>query len=274
MTREQLIASMRQSSSFLCVGLDTDFDKLPASFQRAADPLFEYNKIIIDATKDLCVAYKLNLAFYESQGLAGWRSLEKTLAYLPDSHFKIADGKRGDIGNTSRMYAKAFFETLNFDAVTVVPYMGEDSVRPFLEYKGKWVILLALTSNPGSRDFQFEQFQHGEPLYQKVIKKATEWGTPDNMMFVVGATHPGQFKVIRSIVPDYFLLAPGIGAQGGDLQLVARYGMNKDIGLLVNASRSILFATSTGDYAAAARSAAMGMQESMKKVLGEGPVRR
>jgi len=231
------------------------------------DPVFEFNKAIIDATKDLCVAYKPNLAFYEALGSKGWESLRKTLEYIPDEHFTIADAKRGDIGNTSRLYAQAFFGEMGFDAVTVAPYMGVDSVKPFLEFEGKWVILLALTSNKGSQDFQFDRQENGQPLYEKVMRKAQEWGTPGNLMYVVGATHPEKFKEIREIAPEHFLLVPGVGAQGGDLEALTRHGANADVGLLVNSSRGIIFAGEGEDFAEKARSAAQALQTSMAALL-------
>ena len=257
MTREELVAQIRQKRSFLCVGLDTEPEKIPVHLLRTDDPVFEFNKVIIDATKDLCVAYKPNLAFYEAMGPKGWTSLEKTLAYIPSEHFTIADAKRGDIGNTSRLYAKAFFETLDFDAVTVAPYMGSDSVTPFLGFPGKWVILLGLTSNTGSSDFQLQPMSDGDPLYSKVIRKAGEWGDPGNLMFVVGATHPSLLTEVRALAPDHFFLVPGVGAQGGDLQAVMQYGMNADCGLLVNSSRGIIYAGSGENFGQKAREAAM-----------------
>ena len=231
------------------------------------DPVFEFNKQIIDATKDLCVSYKPNLAFYESRGVKGWQSLEKTMEYIPEEHFTIADAKRGDIGNTSRMYAKAFFEELNFDSVTVAPYMGIDSVQPFLEFENKWVILLALTSNKGSNDFQFTAQDGGIPLYEKVLRTAQTWGTPEQLMFVVGATHPEKFEEIRRIAPDHFLLVPGVGAQGGDLQKLSEYGLNDVCGLLVNSSRGIIFASEGEDFAEQARASALKMQQGMEGIL-------
>ncbi|HHM21609.1 MAG TPA: orotidine-5'-phosphate decarboxylase, partial [Bacteroidetes bacterium] len=231
------------------------------------DPVFEFNRQIIEATADLCVAYKPNMAFYETRGAAGWSSLEKTLALIPGHIFTIADAKRGDIGNTSRQYAKAFFESLGFDAVTVAPYMGEDSVAPFLQFDNKWVILLALTSNKGSRDFQFIKDEGGRPLFEKVMTTAQKWGTPDNLMFVTGATHPEKFKEIRLTAPDHFLLVPGIGAQGGDLQAVCRHGLNDRVGLLINSSRSIIYAGDGEDFALKARQAALHIQQQMEQVL-------
>jgi orotidine-5'-phosphate decarboxylase len=267
MTREQLTAQIRQKQSFLCVGLDADYSRLPEHLLRTDDPIFEFNKQIIDATQDLCVAYKPNLAFYEARGAAGWESLRKTLDYIPDTHFTIADAKRGDIGNTSRLYAQAFFGELGFDAVTVAPYMGVDSVKPFLEFEGKWVILLALTSNKGSQDFQFGQQENGQPLYEKVMRQAQTWGHPGNLMFVVGATHPEKFAEIRSIAPEHFLLVPGVGAQGGDLEAVAQHGSNQDVGLLVNSSRGIIFAGGGTDFATAARQSAQRLQQQMASLI-------
>lgn len=242
MTRKTLVEQINKKGTYLCVGLDTDLSRVPKHLLSAEDPVFEFNKQIIDATKDHCVAYKPNIAFYEALGAKGWESLEKTLDYIPNDIFTIADAKRGDIGNTSSLYAKAFFETLNFDAVTVAPYMGIDSVAPFLEFENKWVILLALTSNKGSQDFQMTTQENGQPLYEKVMRTAMTWGTPDNLMFVVGATHPERMEDIRRIAPDHFLLVPGVGAQGGDLGKLSEYGLNKDAGLLVNSSRGIIYA--------------------------------
>lgn len=272
MTRQELFQQIQEKNSFLCVGLDPDLQRLPKHLLGADDPIFEFNKVIIDHTKDLCVAYKPNLAFYESLGTKGWAALEKTLDYIPDSHFTIADAKRGDIGNTSRLYAKAFFEHFNFDAVTVAPYMGEDSVMPFLEFDNKWVILLGLTSNKGSRNFQFNEQTNGEPLYINVLQEATQWGTPDNLMFVIGATHPQQFEKIRKIVPDHFLLVPGIGAQGGDLAAVSEYGQNDLCGLLVNSSRGIIFAGDGPDFGEKAAASAKNLQTQMKLVLNQAEI--
>jgi len=268
MTRQELYRQIRNKQSYLCVGLDADITRIPGHLRKAADPVFEFNRQLIDATSDLCVAYKPNLAFYEAQGAAGWRSLERTLEYIPDEHFVIADAKRGDIGNTSRLYARAFFERLDVDAVTVAPYMGEDSVAPFLGFPGKWVILLALTSNQGSGDFQLTAQEGGEPLYEKVMHRAMSWGGPDELMFVVGATHPAKFREIRRIAPEHFLLVPGIGAQGGDLAAVSRYGRNAELGLLVNSSRGIIYAGSGEDFAEEARRAAEVLQREMAQVLG------
>lgn len=267
MTRQQLYEHIQQKQSFLCVGLDTDLEKLPPHLLAHSDPIFEFNRQIIDATQAYCVGYKLNTAFYESLGKKGWEALEKTLDYIPETHFSIADAKRGDIGNTSRMYAKAFFQTLDFDAITVAPYMGEDSVTPFLAFANKWVILLALTSNRGSKDFQMTEQEDARPLFEKVLRKAQNWGTADQLMFVVGATHPEQFAQIRAVVPDHFLLVPGVGEQGGDLQQIARYGMNEQCGLLVNSSRAIIYAGKGADFAEAAAKAAQKVQLEMAQLL-------
>ncbi|HAA00127.1 MAG TPA: orotidine-5'-phosphate decarboxylase [Flavobacteriales bacterium] len=274
MNRNELITQIRRKGSFLCVGLDTDPQKLPALFAKDEDAVFNFNKAIIDATHDLCVAYKPNTAFYESLGVSGWIALEKTIDYLntkyPD-HFTIADAKRGDIGNTSAMYAKAFLDKMNFDSVTVAPYMGEDSVTPFLGKEGKWVILLALTSNKGALDLQTLNVgpadQVEEKLFERVLKVSGQWGNASNMMYVVGATQASMLERIRQIVPDHFLLVPGVGAQGGSLEDVARFGMNKDCGLLVNASRSILYASSGSDFAEKAREEALNMQQQMAALL-------
>lgn len=264
MTRADLFQQIQQKNSCLCVGLDTDINRLPKHLLSYKDPVFEFNKRIIDATKDLCVAYKPNIAFYEALGAKGWESLAKTLDYIPDTHFTIADAKRGDIGNTSSLYARAFFDTLNFDAVTVAPYMGEDSVKPFLEFKDKWVILLSLTSNKGSQDFQFTKQEGGQPLYEKVMRTAMTWGNADQLMFVIGATHPEKFEEIRAIAPDNFLLVPGVGAQGGDLQGVLKYGSNEMGGLLINSSRGIIYAGNGIGFAGKAQLAALRMQLQMR----------
>lgn len=263
MNRAALIAQIRRKKSFLCVGLDTEWSKIPAHLLETEDPIFEFNKAIIDATRDLCVAYKPNLAFYEAHGPQGWQSLQKTIAHIGEEHFTIADAKRGDIGNTSRLYAQTFFETYTFDSVTVAPYMGADSVQPFLDFPNKWVILLALTSNEGSSDFQLGLQDQSMPLYEKVMRKAMNWGNPENLMFVVGATHPDKFADIRRIAPDHFLLVPGVGTQGGDLEALCKFGLNADIGLLVNASRGIIYAGTGLDFAEKARSAAMEIQQQM-----------
>ncbi|WP_462220266.1 orotidine-5'-phosphate decarboxylase [Ferruginibacter sp.] len=273
MTRKQLVEQIQQKKSYLCVGLDTDITKIPKHLQSHPDAIFEFNKAIIDATKDICVSYKINTAFYEALGLKGWQAMEQTVNYIPTEHLKIADAKRGDIGNTSSQYAKAFFETLNFDAITVAPYMGEDSIRPFLEYENKWTIVLGLTSNAGSKDFEqlrlvSEDTNHGgEFLYEKVLKKVSNWGNKDNLMFVVGATKASGLEKIREIIPDNFLLVPGVGFQGGSLKDVSKYGMNKDCGLLVNASRAIIFASEKEDFAAEARVIAQQYQNEMAGYL-------
>jgi orotidine-5'-phosphate decarboxylase len=262
MNRLQLIQQIEQKRSYLCVGLDTDITKIPKHLRSHPNAVFEFNKQIIDATKDLCVTYKINTAFYEALGLKGWEALEQTVNYIPKDIFTIADAKRGDIGNTSAQYAKAFFETLNFDAITVAPYMGEDSVKPFLEYENKWTIVLGLTSNTGSKDF--EQQKIGEEfLYERVLRKVSEWGTPDNLMFVIGATKAKDLEEIRKIIPEHFLLVPGVGTQGGSLEDVSKYGMNKDCGLLVNASRAIIFAGEKEDFAQEARKIAQQYQKEM-----------
>lgn len=266
MTRRELIEQIHAKQSFLCIGLDPDWDKLPPHLLDYDDPVLEFNKSIIEATHDLCVAYKPNLAFFEALGPKGWQTLARTMECVPSGIFTIADAKRGDIGNTSRLYAKAFFEQFNFDAVTVAPYMGRDSVAPFLDFSGKWAIVLALTSNAGSADFQFTPQENGAPLYDKVIRTAQQWGSPDNLMFVVGATHPEQLAVIRATAPGHFLLVPGVGAQGGDLAEVCRYGMTDEVGLLINASRAILYAGSGRDFAERAREAALALQQEMTQV--------
>ena len=266
MNRQQLINEIFTKKTFLCVGLDTDINKIPAHLKNEDDPIFAFNKAIIDATAPYCVAYKPNLAFYECYGLKGMVAFEKTIKYLKENHpnhFIIADAKRGDIGNTSKMYAQTFFEEYNLDSVTVAPYMGEDSVKPFLEYDGKWVILLALTSNKGSHDFQLTEDKQGERLFEKVLKKSQEWGTTENLMYVVGATQGKMFEDIRRIAPEHFLLVPGVGAQGGSLQEVCKYGMTKDCGLLVNSSRGIIYASADTDFAKIAAVKAKELQEEM-----------
>ncbi len=274
MNREQLIGLIRQKKSFLCVGLDSDLEKIPQHLRNTADPVFEFNRQIIDATLPYAVAYKPNLAFYESRGIAGLSSLYKTMDYLEsfrDQCFTIADAKRGDIGNTSSQYAKAFFGKHNsgfdFDAITVAPYMGEDSVKPFLEFEGKWVILLALTSNKGAFNFQLSEDRDGEKLFSRVLSTAKNWGNPGNTMYVVGATRAEMLAEVRKIVPDHFLLVPGVGAQGGSLGEVAKYGLNKDCGLLVNASRSIIFASDGTDFSEKAADEARAMQLEMAELL-------
>ena len=270
MTREELIKQIRTKQSFLCVGLDTDIKKIPQHLLQADDPIFEFNKAIIDATAPYSVAYKPNLAFYESLGVKGLLAFERTVAYLNENYpeqFIIADAKRGDIGNTSQMYARTFFETYNLDALTVAPYMGEDSVTPFLAYEGKWAILLALTSNKGSHDFQLMQDAQGTRLFEHVLTKSQTWGNADNMMYVVGATQDEAFKDIRRHAPNHFLLVPGIGAQGGSLHDVCQYGMNKDCGLLVNSSRGIIYASNGVDFAQVAAEKAREVQEEMAREL-------
>lgn len=268
--RQQLIQSIRSRDSFLCVGLDTDLKKIPACLQSDPDAVFVFNRAIIDATAPYCVAYKPNLAFYESAGIKGWDALERTVRYIRThypEHFIIADAKRGDIGNTSAMYARTFFEELDVDSLTVAPYMGHDSVTPFLTYEGRWVILLALTSNPGSADFQMTTGPDGELLFERVLRVSQQWAGPDRMMYVVGATQGALFERVRRIVPQHFLLVPGVGAQGGSLEAVCRYGMNADCGLLVNSSRGIIYADSSEHYAEAAAEQARLLQEQMAALL-------
>lgn len=270
MNKQQLIENIRQKQSFLCVGLDTDIKKIPAHLLGEEDPIFAFNKAIIDATAPYCVAYKPNLAFYESMGVKGWLAFDKTVKYLREHYpeqFIIADAKRGDIGNTSAMYARTFFEECELDAVTVAPYMGADSVTPFLGYEGKWVILLALTSNKGSQDFQLTEDRDGEKLFQKVLRKSQEWADDSQMMYVVGATQGQAFEEIRKIVPNHFLLVPGIGAQGGSLSEVCKYGMTRDCGLIVNSSRAIIYADGTENFADVAAEKAQEVQQEMKKEL-------
>jgi len=275
MTRTELYENIKKKKSFLCIGLDTDLKKIPKYLHKSSDPIFEFNKQIIDATHDLCVAYKPNIAFYESIGSAGWESLEKTADYLKNFKdiFTIADAKRGDIGNTSSMYAQAFFGSMDFDSITVAPYMGDDSVTPFLQYEGKWVILLALTSNNGANDFQLSSLSSrrgvgGEvKLFEDVLRISQQWGNADNMMYVVGATRAEILSDVRKIVREHFLLVPGVGAQGGSLQEVAKYGMTKECGLLVNSSRNIIYASDKEDFALKAREEAMKMQKEMASLL-------
>ena len=285
MNRYQLIKQIKEKGSYLCVGLDTDITKIPAHIRGNSNAIFEFNKAMIDATKEHCVAYKINTAFYEALGVKGWEAMEQTASYIPATHLKIADAKRGDIGNTSSQYAKAFFETLNFDAITVAPYMGEDSIRPFLEYENKWTIVLGLTSNAGAQDFEMlhiDVHRHEElpkyypslpdeitshRLYETVITKVAQWGTPDNLMFVAGATQASELSNIRKIIPDNFLLVPGIGAQGGSLREVSSHGLNKDCGLLVNASRAIIYASGKEDFNEAARKIAQEYQNEMRNYL-------
>jgi len=269
MTKKELIKQIRNKKSFLCIGLDVDLNKIPKHLLEKDDPIFEFNKAIIDATHHLAVAYKPNTAFYEAYGIKGWKSLEKTINYLNNNYpeiFTIADAKRGDIGNTSTMYAKAFFEDLQFDSVTVAPYMGSDSVEPFLAFKDKFTILLALTSNKGGLDFQGLQ-SDDKKVYEHVLKTALTWKNADNLMFVVGATKAEYFKNIRNIVPNHFLLVPGIGAQGGNLQDVCKYGLTDDIGLLINSSRSIIYASNGIDFAEKAKKSALFLQQEMELLL-------
>jgi orotidine-5'-phosphate decarboxylase len=282
MTRHQLVEQIFRKRSYLCVGLDTDIAKIPRHLLPGADPVFQFNKQIIDATKDLCVSYKINTAFYEATGVKGWESLERTVNYIPQEHFKIADAKRGDIGNTSSQYAKAFFETLNFDAVTVAPYMGEDSVKPFLEYNDKWAIVLGLTSNAGAKDFELQRFdtktdlldegihieKHGTKfLYEMVLEKVSRWGSTNNLMFVVGATQADEFANIRQLTPEHFYLVPGVGAQGGSLKEISEKAMTKDGGILVNTSRAILYASDKENFADEARVIAKQYQSEMASYL-------
>ncbi len=272
MNRKQLTEQIFAKKSFLCVGLDTDTKKMPAHLLSKEEPIFEFNKAIIDATAPYCVAYKPNLAFYEAFGIKGMIAFEKTIKYLNENHpdhFVIADAKRGDIGNTSAMYARTFFEEYDIDALTVAPYMGEDSVTPFLTYKNKWVILLALTSNKGSHDFQLTEDKNGERLFEKVLRKSQEWGNDENMMYVVGATQGEMFKDIRKVAPNHFLLVPGVGAQGGSLQEVCKYSITKDCGLLVNSSRGIIYASNGEDFAEAAAQKAKALQEEMAAELAK-----
>jgi len=270
LSRQQLIQQIKQKKTFLCVGLDPDIDKIPAFLKEYPDPIFEFNKRIIDATHDLCIAYKPNAAFYEKHGIKGWQSLVATSKYLPKDCLNIIDAKRGDIGNTSDMYAKAFFDEassgMNFDAITVAPYMGIDSVTSYLTYPDKWVILLALTSSIGSKDFQYLQTSHGY-LYEEVIKKANTWAGADRIMYVVGATKSLEYVDIRKIAPDHFLLVPGVGAQGGNMEEVCKYGMNKDCGLIVNSARGIIYASNGEDFADAARAEALKIQKQMQSEL-------
>lgn len=269
MTTQKLVQQIHKKKSFLCIGLDVDLTKIPPHFLKSEDPIFEFNKAIIDATCDLCVAYKPNIAFYEAHGLKGWESLQKTINYLNENHpeiFTIADAKRGDIGNTSTMYAKAFLKDLNFDSVTVAPYMGKDSVEPFLAFENKFAILLALTSNEGAFDFQTKNVE-GKELYKTVIETSKTWKNSERLMYVAGATKAEYFTEIRNIIPDSFILVPGVGAQGGSLQEVCKYGMNDKIGLLINSSRGIIYASNGNDFAEKAREEALKMQQEMKVIL-------
>jgi len=267
MTRSELIEQIKKKQSYLCVGLDTDLEKIPQHLLKYKDPVFEFNKQIIDATHRFAVAYKPNIAFYEALGASGWESLKKTVEYIPKECFTIADAKRGDIGNTSTLYAKAFFQQMDFDSVTVAPYMGEDSVKPFLAFKNKWVILLAHTSNPGSADFQLIESKDGKRLYEEVILKSQQWGTPDNLMYVVGATRADKIAEIRKLAQEYFFLVPGVGAQGGDMKAVSQLGMNNTCGLLVNSARAIIYASAGEDFAEAAGEEARKVKEEMAPFL-------
>lgn len=282
MTRPELVAQIFSKKTYLCVGLDTDVSKLPKHLQERPNAIFQFNKAIIDATKDFCVGYKINTAFYEAEGLKGWEAMEETVNYIPSTHFKIADAKRGDIGNTSTQYAKAFFETMNFDAITVAPYMGEDSIKPFLEYKNKWTIVLGLTSNTGAKDFELQKIVKQEEnlvegvhtvhtsshyLYETVLQTAATWGTEENLMFVIGATNPHEFSNIRNLTPNHFYLVPGVGAQGGSLKEISEKALIKDCGLLVNASRAIIYVSSGEDFAEAAGKAAKEYADEMKQYL-------
>ncbi len=267
MTRSELFSQIQQKSSFLCVGLDPDLEKIPAHLRSEPDPIFSFCKAIIEETTDFAVAYKPNIAFFEALGAKGWETLAKVAEIMPKEVFTIADAKRGDIGNTSKLYAKAFFESMDFDSVTVAPYMGKDSVTPFLEFENKWVILLALTSNIGSLDFQLIADQNGKPLYQSVIEKSQEWSSPENLMYVVGATRGELIGEVRKVAPENFFLVPGVGAQGGSLSDVARFGMNSTCGLLVNSSRGIIYASGEKDFAKAARREAQLLQVEMKSLL-------
>lgn len=270
MNRQELVKQIKEKRSFLCVGLDSDIKKLPACLKDSDDAIFEFNKAIIDATAPYTVAYKPNLAFYEAFGVKGWISFEKTVKYIKEKYpeiFIIADAKRGDIGNTSALYARSFFEEMKVDSLTVAPYMGEDSVKPFLAYEDTWLILLALTSNPGSHDFQLTKDEEGTMLFEKVLATSREWGSKENMMYVVGATQGKSFENVRRIVPEHFLLVPGVGAQGGSLEEVCKYGMNSDCGLLVNASRAIIFADSSENFAAVAAEKARDYQQQMEREL-------
>ena len=266
MTRQQLIHQIKEKKNYLCIGLDTDLTKIPEHLRSSPNAVVEFNKAIIDATKNFCVCYKINTAFYEAMGIKGWQALEETVQYIPQTHFTIADAKRGDIGNTSAQYAKTFFEVYNFDAVTVAPYMGEDSIRPFLDYNDKWTIVLGLTSNKGARDFELQKAGN-DYVYEVVLKTVKQWGTPENLMFVIGATQAQQLQNIRGILPEHFLLVPGVGFQGGSLSEVSKYGLNKDAGLLVNVSRAIIYASEDEDFAKEAAVIASQYAEEMKVCL-------
>jgi orotidine-5'-phosphate decarboxylase len=267
MTRAQLVEQIRLKKSYLCVGLDTDPEKIPKHLLKEPNAVFTFNQAIIDATLDLCVSYKINTAFYEAMGGKGWEAMEKTVRYIPDTHFKIADAKRGDIGNTSTQYAKAFLEQLPFDAITIAPYMGEDSVKPFLVYPGKWGIVLGLTSNKGADDFERQTLSSGGPLYETVLKTVSSWGSPDNLMFVIGATQADAFTRIRQLLPDHFFLVPGVGTQGGSLREISSLAMNGDCGLLVNVSRAIIYASGKEDFATEARAIAEQYQVEMLEYI-------
>ncbi len=267
MTKKELVDSIKAKQSYLCVGLDTDVDKLPKGFPKTAQGVIDFNKVIIDATAEYCVSYKINTAFYESLGVKGWQAMEETLAHIPSTHFTIADAKRGDIGNTSAQYAKTFFEVLPFDAITVAPYMGKDSIDPFLGYTNKCTIVLGLTSNIGSQNFEQQKLASGQFLYESVLEQVASWGTADQIMFVVGATKAKELESIRKIIPAHFILVPGVGAQGGSLEEVTKYGKNKEIGLLVNASRAIIFASSENDFAEKAAMSAKQYAQEMKSLL-------
>lgn len=283
MTRKELTEQIFSKKTYLCIGLDTDISKIPKHLLSHTDPVFEFNRQIVDATKDYCVSYKINTAFYEALGVKGWESMERTVNYIPSTHFKIADAKRGDIGNTSSQYAKAFFETLKFDAITVVPYMGEDSVKPFLEHKDKWTILLGLTSNSGAKDFELQKLinkkeiledgvhlthQHTSYLYEQVLQTSSEWGSTENLMFVVGATQADEFLSIRKLTPDHFYLVPGVGAQGGSLKEISQKALIKDCGLLVNVSRAVIYASNAEDFADEASIIAQRYADEMNIYLG------
>ncbi|HEX8334197.1 MAG TPA: orotidine-5'-phosphate decarboxylase [Segetibacter sp.] len=266
MTRQQLIHQIKEKKNYLCIGLDTDVNKIPKHLQSNPNAVVEFNKAIIDATKNFCVSYKINTAFYEAMGIKGWQALAETIQYIPKTHFTIADAKRGDIGNTSAQYAKTFFEVYNFDAVTVAPYMGEDSIRPFLDYTNKWTIVLGLTSNKGARDFELQK-TGDDYVYEVVLKKVKQWGTPENLMFVIGATQAQQLESVRTILPEHFLLVPGVGFQGGSLSEVSKYGLNNDGGLLVNVSRAIIYASEDENFAEEAAVIASQYAEEMKDYL-------
>jgi orotidine-5'-phosphate decarboxylase len=263
MNKSEIYQQIQQKKSFLCVGLDTDIARIPKHLLSEKDPVFSFNKAIIDATAEFCVSYKINTAFYEARGVEGWQSMQKTLDYIPKDIFTIADAKRGDIGNTVNQYAKAFFENMDFDSITVSPYMGEDSAKPFLKHKGKWVILLALTSNQSSQDFELQHLESGQMLYEKVLETSKNWASEESMMYVVGATQAEHLKEVRKIVPNHFLLIPGVGAQGGSLEEVVKYGMTKDCGLLINSSRGIIYAGEGENFAQKAGEAAQKMQQQM-----------